>query len=294
MKKSFVVVGAGRVGTAMAKALSGAGYRCMALFGRNPARLKESADFVGTEGFTEIKPEIISKVDIVFVAVPDDFIREISIKLAKSSALSQNTILAHFSGLLTFRELETPAIDVKGKLSMHPNLAFADYRVAVSKIPGTYFGIEGDEEGKKEGKKIVEDVGGIPVEINTEGKSAYHLAAVFASNGMVALSGLAKDILLSTGVSESNAQKIISTLMLATAFNIHELGTLRALTGPVVRGDTKTVLAHIEAMKTFHPELTRLYGLLFRKIIDLGIEAGRGTPEKYLPVTDLLEKCKIA
>jgi predicted short-subunit dehydrogenase-like oxidoreductase (DUF2520 family) len=288
-KESFVVVGAGRVGTAVARALRDAGYPCLALFGRNPERVGAAGRFVGVEGHTVPKPEIIKQAGVVFVAVPDDAIRETAAGLGDRGAIAPSHVLIHFSGLVTSEAFLPAGRAARGRASAHPNMAFADPATAASKIPGTYFGVEGDGEGTLAAEAMVKDMGGIPVRIPLEGKVAYHLAAVFASNGMVVLSSIAGDILRDIGVGRQEAEKITARLQLGTAQNIGELGILRALTGPVVRGDTKTVAAHLGAMEAMPAEWREVYCLLFKKMVALGVEAGRGTPEKYRPIMDLLD-----
>lgn len=286
-KESFVVVGAGRVGTAMARVLKDAGYRCLALFGRTPEKLKSRSKLVGVEGYTRIKPDITRKADIVFVAVPDDLIQQTSESLVESGAVAESAVLIHFSGLLTSGVLAGGA---GGRASAHPNLAFADPVTAAGKIKGTYFGIEGDARGTETAEKIVKDIGGVGVKIPSDGKTAYHLAAVFASNGMVVLASMSSEILESIGVNRQDAEKITSKLMFGTAQNLYELGVLKALTGPVVRGDSRTVSAHLEAMSPLSGDMKKIYCRLFKRMVNLGIEAERGTREKYKPISDLLEK----
>ena len=127
------------------------------------------------------------------------------------------------------------------------------------------------------------------VSIPLRGKTAYHLAAVFASNGMVVLASMAAEILAGIGVSPEDAEKITSKLLLGTAQNLFELNLLRALTGPVVRGDAETVSAHLDAMKSMSPDMSQVYKLLFRRMVTLGTAAGRGTEDGYRPVTTLLK-----
>jgi predicted short-subunit dehydrogenase-like oxidoreductase (DUF2520 family) len=288
-KESFVVIGAGRVGTAMARVLADAGYPCLGLFGRRAERVRASSEFTGAPGYDELRPDIVNRARAVLIGVPDGAIESVARQIADRGAVGRGAVLMHFSGLVTSEALEPAAAAAGGRASVHPNLAMADSRTAVSKIPGTYFGIEGDETGKALALKMVGHIGGIGVSIPLEGKTAYHLAAVFASNGMVVLASMAAEILSGIGVSPQDAEKITSKLMLGTAQNLFELDLLRALTGPVVRGDAETVSAHLGAMKSMSPDMDRVYRLLFRRMVALGTAAGRGTEESYRPIMTLLK-----
>lgn len=287
-KESFVVVGAGRVGTTMARVLVDTGYPCLGLFGRNPEKVRASSEFTGAPGYGELRPEIVSRAQVVLIGVPDGAIATAARELADRGAVGSGAVLLHFSGLITSEAL-APSARAGGRASVHPNLAVADFRTAFKKIPGTYFGIEGDERGAALARRMVGHVGGIAVSIPARGKTAYHLAAVFASNGMVVLASMAAEILQSIGVAPDDAGKITARLMLGTAQNLSELDLLRALTGPVVRGDAETVASHLEAMETMSPDMSRVYRLLFLRMVELGLAAGRGTEDDYRPLRTLLK-----
>lgn len=295
-EKSFVVVGPGRVGTAIAKNLVGAGYRCMGLFGRDREKVSRAARFVGAEDFIEIKPDIIKGSHIVFIGVPDDAISSVVKGLASISAVGDSNVLVHFSGLVSSEALVSGGgVLIKGRASMHPNLAFADPATASGQLKGTYFGVEGDEVGVEVAESVVSALGGISVRVPSDAKIAYHLAAVFSSNGAVVLASIAEHILEKIGVEPERGNPLVAKLMMGTVMNLGELGVLKALTGPVVRGDEKTVKAHLDVLKEGlmgqeSAELITLYRILFRRIVDLSIEAGRGNKEKYQPIIKLLEK----
>ena len=288
VKESFVVIGPGRVGTAMAKVLVHAGYECIGLFGRDPEKVKAAGELAGARAFARLEPDIIRKADIVLVAVPDDVIAAVAADLAEKNAVEQSAVLIHFSGLVTSQVLACGRGEDAGRASAHPNLAFADPASAAGKISGVYFGIEGNDRGVAVAEKIVKDMGGIGVRIPSDGKVAYHLAAVFASNGMVVLASISSAILSHVGVKSDVAEKITARLMLGTAQNLGELGVLKALTGPFVRGDHKTVAAHMDVLGGLPSDLSDIYRRMFRRMVDLSISAKRGTKESYASITSLL------
>ncbi|MFH1438399.1 MAG: DUF2520 domain-containing protein [Pseudomonadota bacterium] len=289
-KESFVVIGPGRVGTAMAKVLVRAGYDCLGLFGRDPDRVKAAGEIAGARAFARLEPGITREADIVLVAVPDDVIAEAAADLVRKDAVGPGAVLIHFSGLVTSEALAGGRGEEAGRASAHPNLAFADPAAAAGKISGVYFGVEGNDRGVGAAERIVQDIGGIAVRIPSDGKVAYHLAAVFASNGMVVLASISSSILSHIGVKSDVAEIITARLMLGTAQNLGEFGVLKALTGPVVRGDHRTVAAHMDVLGGLPSDLSGIYRRLFRRMVDLSISAKRGTKEKYESIINLLEK----
>jgi predicted short-subunit dehydrogenase-like oxidoreductase (DUF2520 family) len=51
----------------------------------------------------------------------------------------------------------------------------------------------------------------------------------------------------------------LDSLLDGTVRNIQQYGPVEALTGPLVRGDTGTIAAHLEALARFDPQIAALY-----------------------------------
>jgi predicted short-subunit dehydrogenase-like oxidoreductase (DUF2520 family) len=51
-------------------------------------------------------------------------------------------------------------------------------------------------------------------------------------------------------------------------------GAMHSITGPIVRGDTSTVEAHIQALKEGHPGDVETYRVLARTVLELAMERG--------------------
>jgi predicted short-subunit dehydrogenase-like oxidoreductase (DUF2520 family) len=107
-----------------------------------------------------------------------------------------------------------------------------------------------------------------------ENKALYHAAAVTASNYLVAVEDLAVQLLVDAGFDEASALASLQPLVSGTADNIRTLGTTRALTGPIVRGDVATVCSHIEAMRRLPGEELQLYRALGRRTLDIARRRG--------------------
>ena len=68
-----------------------------------------------------------------------------------------------------------------------------------------------------------------------------------------------KQLLESTGVRDG--RELLAPLVVRTAANWAQLGPA-ALTGPIARGDERTVARHLEAIEAQMPELLDLYRAL--------------------------------
>ena len=90
--------------------------------------------------------------------------------------------------------------------------------------------------------------------MDDEQRALYHSAAVLASNYLVTLAALVQDAF-------GEIDPFIP-LMEGTLANVRNLGTTRALTGPILRGDASTIERHIEALQDLAPAVAPYYRTL--------------------------------
>lgn len=196
----------------------------------------------------------------VLLAVPDDAIPELAAELALQGAVGPDQVVLHLSGLLDRRALATlsPAGSALG--SFHPLQTIADPSAAPERLAGAYAGIEGDERALAEGERLARAMRMVPIRLSAEGKAAYHAGAVMAANYTTALAGVAQRLAVAAGVPGDVAERLYLPLIRGAVSNL-ELGPAAALTGPVRRGDVRTVEAHLAALRAEDRELYRLLGL---------------------------------
>ena len=97
-----------------------------------------------------------------------------------------------------------------------------------------------------------------PVEIAEKDRTAYHAAASIASNFLVTLEAAAERLAATAGLD----RELLVPLVRATIANWAALGAGRALTGPVARGDEKTVVMQRAALAERVPDLVPLFDAL--------------------------------
>jgi predicted short-subunit dehydrogenase-like oxidoreductase (DUF2520 family) len=107
-------------------------------------------------------------------------------------------------------------------------------------------------------------LGMTPFEIDDEGRAAYHAAASVASNFTVTLLAAAERIAAGAGLAPHEARALLAPLVRRTVESVAELDPQRALTGPVARGDHVTVDAQRRALEDAAPELLELFDELVR------------------------------
>jgi predicted short-subunit dehydrogenase-like oxidoreductase (DUF2520 family) len=99
------------------------------------------------------------------------------------------------------------------------------------------------------------------VEVLERDRVAYHAAASIASNFLITLESAAERLAAGAGVDRD----LLVPLVRATVENWAVLGSERALTGPVARGDEQTVAAQRAAISDRAPELLELFDALVQR-----------------------------
>jgi predicted short-subunit dehydrogenase-like oxidoreductase (DUF2520 family) len=269
---SIYIIGAGNVGLGLALALGKA-----TLFVRTSARARAMRHLwrgpieVGQFG------EALARAAVVLVAVTDAAVPEVGAALGRATLLG-GAVVAHTAGALPASALGIlPGALVAG---LHPLVACPDPRRAAKNLRGAAFGVEGTPTARRALARVIGALGGRAISV-TGDKARYHAALVLASNLVVALLHLARREGAAAGMTDLEALDALAKGALEQAA---ELGPQRALTGPLVRGDVATVLAHLEHLG--HAALPA-YRALSRVALDLAKERGLD-PDTAARLTSLL------
>lgn len=274
----IAIIGLGRVGTALGIALSEAGHKIVSAFDIEASARKRFAKAVATN-IREMLDDSLIDAQLILIAVPDNAIEKVSLDISRSANLSRGILVGHTSGAFGSEVLH----DVKARgcpiFSMHPIQTFSSVDSAVKALPDSYFGIEGDPNALKRVEEIVVSIGGRPVLINSDAKPIYHAALSAASNFLVTLLGQSVALFEEAGIEREKAIKMVLPLVKTTLANFEESG-IRALTGPIERGDADTLREQVEAIAGLKPDLLSTYLVLARATVATAKEKGSITDEQ--------------
>jgi predicted short-subunit dehydrogenase-like oxidoreductase (DUF2520 family) len=227
---TIAVVGPGRLGVVVARALTAAGFTVHGPTGR------------GTT------PE---PADLVLLCVPDAEIPAAA-GVARA-AQAESTLIGHMSGA-------TPLTDVD--FGLHP-LQSSTGTEPPSVFHGAGFGIAGHTPAALEAARMLAAaLGGRAFPLSDDHRAAYHAAASVASNFTVTLLAAAERIAGDAGLSPDDARALLAPLVERTVENWAALGPERALTGPIARGDEVTVQRQRAAVASGTPDLLPLFDAL--------------------------------
>jgi len=218
--------------------------------------------------------------DVVIVAVPDDALAGVAREIAP--AVRRGAVVVHTSGALTSAALAPVRRAGARAASLHPLMTMPTAEAGVRALPGTFFFFEGDPGTGPVLRALVAALGGIAVPVARRGKTLYHAAAVIACNDLVALLDTAFRLFGKAGIPERKARAALAPLVRRTLENVLALGPVRALTGPVARGDAGTVRRHLAALGGADRALYRLLGRATLRLARLPAERKR-LLERLLP-----------
>jgi predicted short-subunit dehydrogenase-like oxidoreductase (DUF2520 family) len=209
------VVGAGRLGTVLAAALSD-----------GPA-LRRGEPVPPT-------------AEVVLLTVPDGKISD------AARAVPDGPLLGHCSGATGLEVFEG-----REGFSLHPLMSVPTGSTA-EVLRGAGAAVDGtSERALAVAHALAGALGMIATHVAAEDRAAYHAAGAIASNFLVALEACAERLAATTGVT----RRQLAPLVLATARQWAELGPEAALTGPIARGDEGTIERHRAAIAERTPEL---------------------------------------
>jgi len=282
LKPRISVVGSGRLGTALAIALSKTGYCIDALAARSLQGTRKAATLLDVP-VRELAFKQLNKLPstgLVIIATPDDQIERVALKLARAKTREGETRTAlHTSGALSSTILSPLAERGWHIGSIHPLVAVSEPRSGAKALRGAFWCIEGDPNAIRVARTIVADLKGQSFSLTAKRKPLYHAAAVMASGNMVALFDVALEMLGHCGLTPKEAQRVLLPLVESTVRNLFVSEPSRALTGTFARGDLATVKLHMEALSSSGiRDALQLYRLLGKRAVALarknGVEPG--------------------
>jgi predicted short-subunit dehydrogenase-like oxidoreductase (DUF2520 family) len=272
--KSFSIIGAGKVGTSLGLALASKGFKLKYISDCNPDARRQARRVI-KKGQTTGDNRLATKAaEINFICVPDGSIRNV-VKELSNLDLGGHYVF-HTSGAVSSRVLRPLARQGAQVASFHPVQTFATTCPDPDIFRGIFFSLEGEAKAVELGQSLAEKLQSGVILISPANKPLYHLACSMASNFMVVLLSEVKDLFELLGLDEKAFLEVIYPLLTRTLLNIKELGCEQSLTGPILRGDLKTVKEHLRALSS-KPDLQKLYRLMSMEALKMAEKRGLGS-----------------
>jgi predicted short-subunit dehydrogenase-like oxidoreductase (DUF2520 family) len=269
------VVGAGRVGPALAASLQLAGHRPVAVSGVSDASVRRAASML--PDVPVVPPaEVLARAELVLLTVPDDVLPGLVEGLAETGAVRPGRILVHTSGRYGTAVLDPARRAGALPLALHPAMTFTGTSVDVQRLAGCSFGVTAPEELRLAAEALVIEMGGEPEWIEEADRPLYHAGLALGANHLVTLVAQSMELLRTAGVSAPD--RMLGPLLGAALDNALRSGDA-ALTGPVSRGDAGTVAAHVSELRKHAPGMVAGYLAMARATADRALAHGLLKPE---------------
>jgi len=249
LRPTIGIIGAGKVGSTLARLLYKTGYEITAVYSRTPEKVRALAEKTDATIANQLS-DVVKNANLILLTVSDDAIETIATELA--SCDWQGRAIVHTSGAAGIEKLQSLADASAMVGSLHPAFPFADVESAMEKLAGASFAVEApDGQLKIWLQDIVVALDGQVILIPEGKKALYHAALVIASNYTVTLYAIAQQMLKNLDADSEAIDNALTTLVQATVENIASQGIPDALTGPLSRADTGTIQSHLAAIDDY-------------------------------------------
>ncbi len=250
----ITLIGSGNVATHLAVAFKNAGHTIVQVYSRDMQNASLLAYHVKAEAinnFSDINPE----TDLFIIAVKDDAIGDIAPKLVR-----YNKLIVHTSGATSLDVLTQYSANsgVFYPLQTFSKTKEVNFRTVPLCIEGA------DEQITIQLEELARTISNNVYRVNSDQRKTLHLAAVFACNFPNYLYYAAGKLLQQHDLDFN----LLRPLILETAEKVQEHLPAEVQTGPAIRNDEKTMMAHQQLLQD-NPELERLYTELSQLIIKM-------------------------
>ena len=267
------MVGAGRLGGALALALAAKRWPVRVL-----ARSEEGQHRVLELGLKRAAESDVAQARVCLLCVPDKTVSTVAEEL--KPRMARGAALVHCAGALSLEALGTPRGRVLG--SFHPLVAVSDPR---DSLAGNSVAVSTRSRWLREVlERMAKDAGLRALRVPEKHRAAYHAGAVLSAGGVVAALSAAVEAFRVAGISEEDALAALLPLTRSALRGVEARGLAAGYTGPIARGDSGVVAAHLAALP---PEAADVYQPLSRRGLEL--VGHRLTPEGRAALEKLLD-----
>ena len=280
--QTFAFIGAGRVATTLAGALSQHGLSVTHIASRNPQSAERLASHL--PGCVAVEPARATEAGVVFLTVPDDDIAPIASRLP----WRRGQLVVHCSGATEVSALDPAAQAGALTGGFHPLQIFSDPALAERRLAGSFVAIEGSPPLTARLREVGELLGMRVLHLPPGARARYHGAASFAASFLLSMLEEAAAIWASFGIEENDALEALLPLAYGTLDAARSKGLPAALAGPLSRGDAGVVARHLHDLDRLGPQHGALYREFAQRQLNLIERDGQLDPPHIAALRSLL------
>lgn len=284
MSLRIAFIGAGRLAQCLAPALAEQGETIVAVASRDPDSARRlAAQLPGSHALPA--DECVQYADLVFISTPDDAIASLTARLPWRPGQAA----VHCSGATGLEALDAAREAGAAVGGFHPLQIFSDPRLARERLAGSLVAIETPDAAlQAQLRRLAARLGLHPLAIEGKQRAAYHAAANIAASGLLAVLSEASRLFESLGLSPQAALAALMPLSRGALDAAAQRGLPAAIAGPVARGDTQVLAAHLQVMAAQGDAELQLYLWLSERQLALAATDGRPDAERQAALRQLL------
>jgi predicted short-subunit dehydrogenase-like oxidoreductase (DUF2520 family) len=267
------LIGAGRLGSALARAIADSGLAIHALASRSEASGQRLAAVLPGGRLLDAQA-VVEACDVVFLTPPDDALP----LLAASLRWRPGIAAVHCSGASELSALAAAQRAGAAVGGFHPLQSFGaaqlDSAAPRPGLAGCTVTIEAEPPLDALLQDLAARLGARVNRLPPGMRGRYHAAAGYASQFVNVLLREATDIWQSWGASEDDAVAALLPLVAGTIASVQRAGVAGGMPGPVSRGDAGTLRGHLQALAPLPPATLALYRTLCGRSVVLALESG--------------------
>jgi predicted short-subunit dehydrogenase-like oxidoreductase (DUF2520 family) len=274
MNKRINIIGCGRAAGSLARLwVQASAVSIGDVCNRSEASSLRAVQNIG-QGNAVGCPSEMSPADYWLIGTSDAQIEPVARAIAKQMADSPGALVFHLAGRFGLDVLEPLSFDSNLLAALHPVRSLTDAQLLLADFQGTACVAEGSDVALAALQPLITSIGGKWLPVTAIDRGLYHASVSIISNITKAVAWKAQKWQRKAGLPEETATAVTHQLLQSTMVDLFRSGAKQSITGPVVRGDTSTIEAHIEAIRVNHPDDLDVYRILAYTVLELAQERG--------------------
>jgi predicted short-subunit dehydrogenase-like oxidoreductase (DUF2520 family) len=237
-------IGAGRVGSTLAIALSN--HHNVTHVHTTSQKFKDrlTKEIPGLK-FSDIET-IVNECQTLLFAVPDDALPGLVQGIASTIGFKPHQFVIHTSGRFGIDVLLPARSQGAIGFAIHPVMTLTGRSEDAARLHECPYVITCEREHEPIAATLVITLGGVEFFVKEEDRARYHAALAHASNHLNTIIQESKKELADIGIKQP--ELLLEPLVIASVENAL-LSGVDLLTGPISRGDSETIRAHIVSLR---------------------------------------------
>jgi len=268
------IIGCGRAAGSLARLWHQAGTVNIGfVMNRSETSSRLAVEKIG-DGKPVVSLEKMGPAEFWLIGSSDDQVQFVARAMSKRAQLSSGSLVFHLAGRFGLEVLEPLNAGSVLLAALHPVRSLTDSALTLEGFEGTACVAEGANDALSSLQPLVTAIGGTWLPVEAIDRGLYHASVSIISNITKAVAWKAQKWQRRSGLPEETAKAVTHQLLHSTMQDLFRSGARQSITGPVVRGDTQTIAAHIDAIEASHPEDVEIYRILARTVLELAQERG--------------------